>query len=157
MMQDDDFDDGIAMPDDDLADDPAMSEGAHGLDHEVDLDAPEEEGGRASVAAPRARKSSEPAASVPAPKPAKKASPAKKAAPAGSKAVVKKAGTIHVRRLAKPAKKAAKPAKKAVKKVAKKAVKKVAKKAAKKAGKKVAGKKKKAGKKRVVPALPYRR
>jgi hypothetical protein len=121
----DDFDNGMGIPDDELAGESAMSEGdaLGGHDGDVDLEAPESEPvGRASGGA---RAMSSGGAGKPAPR---KAAAAKKKAP---KKAVKKAA------------KKAKPARKAAKKSApKKAAKKSAKKTAKKPAKRKAGKKK---------------
>ncbi len=140
----DDFDDGMGIPDDELAGESTMGEGEGtlGLEHEDDLDGVEPEmSGRAS--APRARKSSEGKPEPAAAKAAKPAAPAKKAAPARKKAVAKKKAAKAVKKTAKKAarktaKKAAKPARKPAKKVVKKAAKKAGgkNKKAKKIGKK---------------------
>jgi len=118
----DDFDNGMGIPDDELAGESAMSEGdaLGGHDGDVELEAPDSEPvGRASGGA-RAMSSGGPGNAAPRKAAAKK--PAKKAAKAAKKA---------------------KPARKAVKKSApKKAAKKSAKKSAKKAPKRKAGKKK---------------
>ena len=103
----DDFDDGMGIPDDELAGESTMGEGdgALGLEHDEDLDVAEPEmSGRASGGPPG--RASRPKASLNRLRPRRQSqAPAKKAAPARKKAVAKKADA---RKAAKAVKKTAK-------------------------------------------------